>query len=133
MVRPFLPHVLDICSACATDVNEQLKLSRDILKEHEEHLKALEAGETFEPKLTAKAGKAKKSDDDASMKSDSDSDSESESDAELLTGATAATSKASVSTQITEHKAKLEAKNIVYVISIDNMLIINCYVLVRSL
>lgn len=83
MVRPFLPHVLNIRSACATDVNEQLKLSRDILKEHEEHLKALEAGEPFEPKLTAKAGKAKKPDDDASMKSDSDSDSESESEMEV--------------------------------------------------
>ncbi|RPD61950.1 hypothetical protein L226DRAFT_613292 [Lentinus tigrinus ALCF2SS1-7] len=64
--------------AAAHDVNEQLKHSRDILKEHEEHLTALKAGEHFEPKLTAKAGKAKKPADEASAKSDSDSDSESE-------------------------------------------------------
>ncbi|KAI0721894.1 Dynamin family-domain-containing protein [Cerioporus squamosus] len=68
--------------AAAHDVNEQLKHSRDILKEHEEHLKALEAGESFEPKLTAKAGKAKKPTDNASAKSDSDSDSDSESEKE---------------------------------------------------
>ncbi|TFK83640.1 hypothetical protein K466DRAFT_528541 [Polyporus arcularius HHB13444] len=68
--------------AAAHDVNEQLKQSRDILQEHQEHLKALEAGESFEPKLTAKAGKAKKTMDEASAKSDSDSGSDSEKDDE---------------------------------------------------
>ncbi|KAI0773956.1 hypothetical protein C8Q74DRAFT_798482 [Fomes fomentarius] len=64
--------------AAANDVNEQLKQSREILKEHQEHLQALENGEHFEPTLTAKSKGKKPASDISGSDSDSASDSESE-------------------------------------------------------
>ncbi|KAI9063349.1 hypothetical protein FKP32DRAFT_1592405 [Trametes sanguinea] len=64
----------------AKDVDAQLKQSRAILQEYQDHLKALENGEPFEPKLTAKKATSKRN--AARSSADSDSDSSSESDDE---------------------------------------------------
>ena len=65
------------------DVDTQLKQSRAFLQEYQDHLRALENGESFEPLLTAKKRTPKKAPSDkAESVSDSDSDSDSESEAE---------------------------------------------------
>ncbi|TFY80874.1 hypothetical protein EWM64_g3143, partial [Hericium alpestre] len=46
--------------AMAKDIEEQLKDVRDILKEHQAHMEALENGESFTPVLTGSSGKANK-------------------------------------------------------------------------
>ena len=58
------------------DVDTQLKQSRAFLQEYQDHLHALENGESFEPLLTAKKKAPKKAaSDKAESVSDSDSDS----------------------------------------------------------
>ncbi|CDO74067.1 hypothetical protein BN946_scf185043.g117 [Trametes cinnabarina] len=62
----------------AKDIDAQLKQSRAILQEYQEHLKALENGEPFEPKLTAKKATLKRnaeSDEDPHPGSHSSSES----------------------------------------------------------
>ncbi|PIL36747.1 hypothetical protein GSI_00436 [Ganoderma sinense ZZ0214-1] len=67
----------------AKDVDAQLKQSRAFLQEYQDHLRALENGELFEPLLTAKKKTPKKAPSDkAESVSDSDSSSGSESEAE---------------------------------------------------
>ncbi|OSC99144.1 hypothetical protein PYCCODRAFT_1446932 [Trametes coccinea BRFM310] len=69
----------------AKDIETQLKRSRTILQEYQDHLKALENGEPFEPQLTAK--KTKSTCAKSGAKSESDSSSESDDEPEERPGA----------------------------------------------
>ncbi|KAH9943050.1 uncharacterized protein BXZ73DRAFT_40115 [Epithele typhae] len=72
--------------AAGKDVQAQLAHSRELLKEYQDHLKALENGEPFEPKLTSKKALTKASSSKTSAESDSDSDTDSGSDSEAASG-----------------------------------------------